>query len=133
MADTEAGLCCDGGHGVASSVVGGGGAAARRATEEMDPKRVKRPAALASKVRGRAELRQAKARVQCDKEQVAGKLKRSDNRRRCKPSPRPRSPRRAQTCTVGIRGGVLKKEGKGGGSDGGRHALLNAARAGSLA
>ena len=36
-ADTEAGLCCNGGHGVANSVVRGGSAAAVRTTEEMDP------------------------------------------------------------------------------------------------
>ena len=94
----------------------------------MDPEHVKRPAALACKVRGRAELRQAKARAQCDREQGAGELKRNDNQRRREPSPRPRSPRRAQTRTVGIRGGVLEKGGKGGGDDGGRHALLDAAR-----
>ena len=61
-AETEAGLCCNGGHGVANSALRGGGAAAVRTTEEMDPERVKRPAALACRVRGRAELRQAKAR-----------------------------------------------------------------------
>ena len=35
-ADTEAGLCCNGGHGVANSVVRSGGAAAVRTTEEME-------------------------------------------------------------------------------------------------
>ena len=55
-------------------------------------------------------------------------MERNDNQGRCEPSPRPRFPRRAQTCTVGIRGGVLEKGGKGGGGDGGRHALLEAAR-----
>ena len=94
----------------------------------MNPKQVKRPAAIAVRVRGRAELRQAKARAQCNREQVADELKRSDDQRRCEPSPRPRSPRRAQTCTVGIRGGVLEKGGKGGDGDGSRHALLDAAR-----
>ena len=48
-ADTEAGFCCNGGHGVANSLVRGGGAAAVRTTEEMDPERVKRPAALAGR------------------------------------------------------------------------------------
>ena len=80
-ADTEASLCCNGGHGVANSVVRSGGAAAVRTTEEMDPERVKRPAALAGRVRGHDELRQAKARAQCDREQVAGEMKRSDDRR----------------------------------------------------
>ena len=107
-ADTEAGLCCNGGHGVANSVVRGVGAAAVRTTQEMDPERVKRPAALAGKVRGRAE-RQAKARAQCDREQVAGELKSSDDHRRREPRPR-----RAQAGAVGMRGGVLKKGGKGG-------------------
>ena len=88
-ANTRAGLCCNGGHGVANSVVRGGGAAAVRTTEEMDPERVKRPAALAGRVRDRAELRQAKARAQCDREQVAGELKRSDDRRRREPRTRP--------------------------------------------
>ena len=64
-ADTKAGLCCNGGHGVAYSGVRGGGAAAMRTTGEMDHERVKRPAALACRVHGRAELRQAKARAQC--------------------------------------------------------------------
>ena len=128
MADTETGLCCNGGHGVAKSVVRGGNAAAVRTAYEMDPDRVQRPAVLASRVRGRGELRQAKVRAQCDREQVAGELKRSDDQRRREPSPRPQSSPRAQTGTVGIRGGVLKKGDKGGGSDGGRHALLATAR-----
>ena len=55
----------------------------------MDLERVKRPAALAGRVRGRAKLRHAKARTQCDQEQVVGEFKRSDDRRRCKPCPRP--------------------------------------------
>ena len=62
-ADTDASLCCNGGHGVANSVVRGGGAVAVRTTYKMDPDHVKRPAALARKVRSRAELRQAKARA----------------------------------------------------------------------
>ena len=62
-ADTEAGLCRN--EGLANSVVRGGGAAAVRTTYEMDPERVKRPAALAGRVHGRAELRLAKARAQC--------------------------------------------------------------------
>ena len=94
----------------------------------MDRERVKRPAALAGRIRSRAELRQAKTHAQCNREQVAGELKRSDNWRRCEPNPRPRFSRKAQTCTVGIRGGVLEKGGKGGGGDGRRHALLDAAR-----
>ena len=65
-ADTEPGLSCNGGHGVANSVVRGHGVAAVLTTEEMDPERVKKPAALAGRVRGRAELRQAKARMQSD-------------------------------------------------------------------
>ena len=65
-ADTEAGLYCNGDNGVANNVVRGGGADAVRTTEEMDPERVKRPAALAGRVRGRAKMRQAKARAQCD-------------------------------------------------------------------
>ena len=67
-ADTEANLCCNGGHGIANNVVRGGGTAAVRTTKEMDPERVTRPAALAGRVRGRAKLRQAKARAQCDRE-----------------------------------------------------------------
>ena len=88
-ANTEVGLCCNGGHGVANSVVRGGGAAAVRTTEEMDPERVKRPAALAGRVHSHAKLRQARARAQCDREQVADELKRSDDRRRHELSPPP--------------------------------------------
>ena len=67
-ADTVAGLFCYGGHDVANSVEDGGGAAAVRTTEEMDSKRVKRPAALAGRVSGRAKMRQTKTRAQCDQE-----------------------------------------------------------------
>ena len=52
-ADTEAGICCNGAHGVANSVDCGGEGAAVWTTEEMDPERVERPAALAGRVRGR--------------------------------------------------------------------------------
>ena len=93
----------------------------------MDPKRITRSAALAGKERGRAELRHAKVRAHCVREQVVGKLKRSDDQRRCEPSPRPRSPRSALTGAVGIRGGVLEKGGRGGDGNGGRHALLDEA------
>ena len=127
-ANTEASLCCNGGHGVANSVVRGGGAAAAWITEEMDLERVKTPAALARMVRSRAKLRQAKARAQSDQEQVAGELKRSDDGRRREPSLHLRSSCRAQTSAVGIRGGVLEKGGNGGDGNGGRHALLDAAR-----
>ena len=67
------------------------------------------------------------ARAQCDREQVVGELKRSDDRRRCEPSPRPRSHRRAQTVAISIREGILEKGGKGGDGNGTRHALLDAA------
>ena len=81
-AGTKAGLYCNGSHGVGNIIVRSGGAAALQTMEEMDPERVKRPAALAGRVCSRAELRQAKAHAQGDREQVAGELKRSDDRRR---------------------------------------------------
>ena len=80
--------------------------------------RVKRPAALAGKVRGRAELRQAKARAQYDREQVAGELKRSDNRRRREPCSLPQSSSKAKAGAVGIREDVLKKGGTRGDGNG---------------
>ena len=99
--NTEASFCCNGGHGVPKSVVRSGGAADVRTTEEMDPERVKRPAGLAGRLRGCAELRQDKARAECDRGMVAGKLKRSNNWRRREPRPLPRSSHRAQRGAFG--------------------------------
>ena len=53
-ADTEAGLCCNGGHGVASNVVRSGGVAVVSTREKMDPDCVKRPATLAGRASSRA-------------------------------------------------------------------------------
>ena len=53
-------------------------------------------------------------------------MKRNNDRRRLKPRSRLRASRRALASTNGIRGGVLKKGGKGGDGNGRRHTLLDA-------